>query len=246
MGIGYIAFQQCTPPFDKPEVRWAIAHAINRQALIDAFYTKQDVLAEGFQPPAIMGHNPNLPDIEYDPDKAKELLAQAGLPDGFKTDFWYIPVIRGYFPDSKAIGEAIAVDLAKVGIEVELKTEDWGAYLEHRNEGKFPMWMLGWGSDNGDPDNFIGWHFIHPMGEPKAEDCYNNDELTQLLIDGAKEPDTAKREQMYQRAEEIVHEEMPRLPIVWPAGKVHLRKEVQGYEPIPFKAWYHLASIAEE
>jgi peptide/nickel transport system substrate-binding protein len=246
MGIGYIAFQQCTEPFDKLEVRQAIAHAINRQALIDAFYTERDVLAEGFQPPAIMGHNPDLPDIEYDPDKAKELLAQAGLPDGFKTDFWYIPVIRGYFPDSKAIGEAIAVDLAKVGIEVELKTEDWGAYLEHRNEGQFPMWMLGWGSDNGDPDNFIGWHFIHPMGEPKAEDCYNNDELTQLLIDGAREPDTAKREAMYQRAEEIVHDDMPRLPIVWPAGKTFLRKDVKGYEPIPFRFQWHLYSIEEE
>jgi peptide/nickel transport system substrate-binding protein len=246
MGIGYIAFQQCTPPFDKLEVRWAIAHAINRRALIDAFYTDRDVIAEGFQPPAIMGHNPDLPPIEYNPDKAKELLAQAGLPDGFKTDFWYIPVIRGYFPDSKAIGEAIAVDLAKVGIEVELKTEDWGAYLEHRNEGQFPMWMLGWGSDNGDPDNFIGWHFIHPMGEPKEEDCYDSDELTQLLIDGAKEPDTVKREQMYQRAEEIVHEDMPRLPIVWPAGRTFLRESVKGYEPVPFKAWYHLVSIEEE
>jgi len=245
MGIGYVAFQQCTEPFDKLEVRQAIAHAINRQALIDAFYTDADVLAKGFQPPAIMGSNPNLPAIEYDPDKAKELLAQAGLPDGFKTEFWYIPVIRGYFPDSKAIAEAMAVDLAKVGIEVELMTEDWGAYLEHRNEGKFPMWMLGWGSDNGDPDNFIGWHFVHPMGEPKAEDCYNNDELTQLLIDGAREPDTAKREQMYQRAEEIVHDDMPRVPIVWPAGKTFFRKNVQGYEPIPFKFYWHLLSIEE-
>jgi peptide/nickel transport system substrate-binding protein len=108
------------------------------------------------------------------------------------------------------------------------------------------MWMLGWGSDNGDPDNFIGWHFIHPMGEPKAEDCYNNDELTQLLIDGAKEPDEAKREAMYQRAEELVHQDMPRLPIVWPAGRTFLRKDVKGYEPIPFKQWYHLVSIEEE
>ncbi len=81
-------------------------------------------------------------------------MAEAGLPDGFATDFWYIPVVRGYFPDSKAIGEAIAADLAKVGITVNLMTEDWGAYLEDRNIGKFPMWMLGWGSDNGDPDNY--------------------------------------------------------------------------------------------
>ncbi len=245
MGVGYISFQQCTEPFGDEKVRWAIAHAINRQALVDTFYTDRDVLAEGFQPPAILGHNPDLPAIEYDPDKAKQLLTEAGYPDGFKTEFWYIPVIRGYFPDSKAIAEAIAVDLAKVGIEVELKTEDWGAYLEHRNEGKFPMWMLGWGSDNGDPDNFIGWHFIHPVGQPKEEDCYDNGELTQLLIDGAREPDIAKREEIYQNAEQIVHDDMPRLPIAWPAGQQFWRNEVKGREPVVFRSWFEKTWLEE-
>jgi peptide/nickel transport system substrate-binding protein len=245
LSTGYIAFQQCTEPFGNEKVRWAIAHAINRQALVDTFYTDRDVLATGFQPPAILGSNPNLPPIEYDPEQAKQLLAEAGYPDGFKTEFWYIPVIRGYFPDSKAIAEAMAVDLAKVGIDVELKTEDWGAYLEDRNVGKFPMWMLGWGSDNGDPDNFIGWHFMHPLGQPKEEDCYANDELVQLLIDGAREPDVAKREQIYQQAEQIVHDDMPRLPVAWVAGQSFFRNEVKGREPVVFRSWYEKTWIEE-
>ena len=66
------------------------------------------------------------------------------------------------------------------------------------------MWMLGWGSDNGDPDNYIGYHFAHDVGEPKVEDCYANDKLAQLLIDGRKEPDLAKREKIYQEAEQLV------------------------------------------
>jgi len=246
MGVGYIAFQQCIEPFDKVDVRWAIAHAINRQALVDAFYTKNDTLAKCFQPPAILGSNPDVGEIEYNPEKAKELLAQAGLPDGFKTEFWYIPVIRGYFPDSKAIAEAIAVDLAKVGIEVELMTKDWGPYLDDRLQGKFPMWMLGWGSDNGDPDNFIGFHFAHPVGKPNAEDCYDSDELSQLLIDGAQEPDAAKREEIYKKAEQIVHDDMARLPIAWPAGRSFWRKSVKGYEPVVFRSWYEKIWIEEE
>jgi peptide/nickel transport system substrate-binding protein len=245
MQTGYVAFQQCTEPFGDPKVRWAIAHAINRQALVDTFYTDRDVLATGFQPPAILGSNPDLPEIEYDPDKAKQLLTEAGYPDGFKTEFWYIPVIRGYFPDSKAIAEAIAVDLAKVGIEVELKTEDWGAYLEDRNVGKFPMWMLGWGSDNGDPDNYIGWHFMHPVGQPKEEDCYGNDELVQLLIAGAQEPDVAKREGIYQQAEQIVHDDMARVPIAWAAGQQFWRNEVKGREPVVFRSWFEKTWIEE-
>jgi len=245
LSTGYIAFQQCTEPFDKLEVRQAIAHAVNWAALIPAFYGEFGQLAGSFQPPAILGHNPDIQPFEYNPDKAKELLAAAGLPDGFETDFWYIPVIRGYFPDSKAIGEAIAADLARVGIRVNLQTEDWGAYLDDRNQGKFPMWMLGWGSDNGDPDNYIGYHFAHPVGEPKAEDCYANDELAQLLIDGRIEADPAKREVIYQQAEEIVHNDVARIPVVWTTGTTVFRNEVKGYEPVVFRDWYEYIWIEE-
>jgi peptide/nickel transport system substrate-binding protein len=244
LGVGYIAFQQCIKPFDNVKVRQAIAMAINRDALVKNFYAEGDEVANGFQPPAIPGSKSGLK-IEYNPEKAKALLAEAGFPDGFSTEFWYVPVIRGYSPDGKAIAEAIAVDLAKIGVKVELKTEDWGAYLQHRNEGKFAMWMLGWGSDNGDPDNFIGYHFAHPVGEPKVEDCYANDKLSQLLIDGAKEPDMAKREKLYQDAEQAVFDDMARIPVAWPAGHVWFRANVQGYEPVVFRSWYEKVSVTE-
>jgi peptide/nickel transport system substrate-binding protein len=246
LSVGYIAFQQCTEPFDDVRVRKAIAMAINRKALVDTFYTKQDTLATGFQPPAVLGYNPNLKGYEYNPDEAKKLLTEAGFPDGFTTEFWYIPVIRGYFPNSKEIAEAISVDLAKIGVTVELKTEDWGVYLEDRNLGKFPMWMLGWGSDNGDPDNFIGWHFAHPIGEPKVEDCYGNDVLAQKLIDGAKEPDTANREKLYQDAEQIVFDDVPRIPVAWVASRAFFTKNVKGYTPVVFRSWYEFLYIEDD
>ncbi len=154
-------------------------------------------------------------------------------------------MVRGYFPDSKAIGEAIAADLARVGIIVNLQTEDWGAYLDDRNQGKFPMWMLGWGSDNGDPDNYIGYHFSTPVGEPKDEDCYDNPELAQLLIDGRTEADPAVRETIYQRAEEIVHEDVARIPVVWTTTVTVLRNEVKGYVPVVFRDWYEYMWIEE-
>jgi len=244
LGVGYIAFQQCIAPFENVKVRQAVAMAINREALVANFYAEGDTVADGFQPPAIPGSKPTLK-IKYDPDAAKALLTEAGFPDGFSTEFWYVPVIRGYSPDGKAIAEAISVDLAKVGITVELKTEDWGAYLDHRNQGIFPMWMLGWGSDNGDPDNFIGYHFAHPVGEPKVEDCYGNDKLSQLLIDGAKEPDMEKRIAIYQEAEQIVYDDMARIPVAWPAGHVFFRANVQGYEPVVFRSWYEKLYIVE-
>lgn len=245
LGVGYIAFQMCTSPFENVKVRQAIGMAINREALIKNFYAEGDEVANCFQPPAIPGSKPDLK-IDYDPEAAKALLAEAGFPDGFSTEFWYVPVIRGYSPDGKAIAEAISVDLAKIGVMVELKTEDWGAYLDHRNEGKFPMWMLGWGSDNGDPDNFIGYHFAHPIGEPKVEDCYGNDELSQLLIDGAKEPDMEKRIAIYQQAEQLIHDDWARIPVAWPASHVFFRTNVQGYEPVVFRSWYEKLYVTED
>jgi len=235
---GYIAFQQCIEPFDKKEVREAVAHAVNWAALIPAFYGDYGQLAGSFQPPAIMGSNPDIQPFSYDPDLAKELLVKAGLPDGFTTDFWYIPVVRGYFPDSKAIGEAIAADLAKVGITVNLQTEDWGAYLADRLEGKFPMWMLGWGSDNGDPDNFIGYHFAQSPDVLRVEDCYKNDELGKLLVDGSTIPDTAQREEIYKKAEQLVHDDVARIPVVWATTPVVFRSDVMGYQPVVFRSWY--------
>jgi peptide/nickel transport system substrate-binding protein len=235
---GYIAFQQCTEPFDKLEVRKAIAHAVNWEALIPVFYGEYGQLAGSFQPPAILGSNPDIQPHEYNPDLARELLAEAGLPDGFETDFWYIPVQRGYFPDSKAIAEAIAADLANVGITVNLQTEDWGAYLEDRNLGRFPMWMLGWGSDNGDPDNYLGYHFAHTPGNPKEEDCYNSPELAELLIQGRTIADSDEREQIYMNAEQIVYDDVARIPVVWATTPVVFRTSVKGYEPVVFRSWY--------
>jgi len=238
LSTGYIAFQQCMKPFDKKEVREAIAHAVNWGALIKPFYGEFGQLAGSFQPPAILGSNPDVQPYKYDPELAKQLLAKAGLPNGFETDFWYIPVIRGYFPDSKAIGEAIAADLAKVGIKVNLKTEDWGAYLADRNEGKFPMWMLGWGSDNGDPDNYVGWHFSHAIGQPRKEDCYGNDKVAELIIKGATEPKASEREKIYQEAEMLIHEDVPRIPVVWVSSVAVFRNDVKGYDPVVFRSWY--------
>jgi peptide/nickel transport system substrate-binding protein len=245
LSTGYISFQQSVKPFDKLEVRQAIAMAVNWDAIVKTFYDKYALRATGFQPPAIVGHNPNIKPYEYSPDKAKELLKKAGLADGFSTDFWYIPVIRGYFPDSKAIGEAIAADLAKVGIKVSLKTEDWGAYLKDRQEGKFPMWMLGWGSDNGDPDNFIGYHFLWTDGKtPNKEDAYNNPKLQDLLRKGQTEPDAAKREKLYQDAEQIVYDEVPRIAVAWVTIPSVFPKTVKGWtNPLPvFRDWFEYYS----
>ena len=229
MSLGYINFNQAILPFNRVEVRQAIAMAVDWDGIIKTFYGEYAKRATCFQPPAILGHNPSIKAYEYNPEKARELLKSVGLENGFSTDFWYIPVVRGYFPDSKALSEAMAADLAKVGVTLNLKTKDWGAYLKDRSDGKFPMWALGWGSDTGDPDNFIGYHFIwsDPL-KPNIEDSYSNAKLQELLHQGRIEPDPAMREKIYQEAEQIVHDDVARIPVAWPATTNFTKVYVKG------------------
>jgi peptide/nickel transport system substrate-binding protein len=70
-----------------------------------------------------------------------------------------MPVSRPYYPNPKEIAEAIAADLAKVGITVQLQTTDWTVYLDKSRKGQMALWMLGWTGDNGDPDNFVCYFF---------------------------------------------------------------------------------------
>src|SRR5690606_39696668 len=121
-------------PLDDVRVRRAIAMAIDKQAIVAAFYAGLGVPAQQFVPEAMWGRSENLTDVPYDPAGARRLLAQAGYPNGFETEFWYMPVSRPYFPAPQPIAEAIASYLADVGIRVRLQTEDWGTYLSDRSE----------------------------------------------------------------------------------------------------------------
>ena len=89
-----------------------------------------------------------------------------------------MPVSRPYYPNPKEIAEAIAADLAKVGITAQLQTTDWAVYLDKRKNGQMPLYMLGWTGDNGDPDNFVCYFFCSPgasarrlLRQPAADRC---------------------------------------------------------------------------
>jgi peptide/nickel transport system substrate-binding protein len=172
--------------------------------------------------------------------KVKALLAEAGSPDGLSemtiaediTDadgnvlfkagdvlplrFYYIPATRFYIANPKEVAEAMAADLANAGINVELYLEgDWPTYLASRSEGKMPgMYMLGWGGDNGDPDNFTGY-FFRGAGEPIArEGWYTNPPLAELLQTALVTPDKEAREPMYKEADQMLHDDVARIWLV--------------------------------
>ena len=143
---------------------------------------------------------------------AQQLLSDAGFADGFSTQFWYMPVSRPYFPSAEPVASAVASYMADVGIQTELQTEDWGTYLDDNNTGKFPIYMLGWSADYADPDNFVYTFFGAEEGQRNFG--WDNAEARNLLDQARQEPDEAARAELYGQINQLIHDQVPAIPVV--------------------------------
>jgi peptide/nickel transport system substrate-binding protein len=218
MNIGYLAMNTQKKPFDSPKVRQAVVHAINMPAIVQAFFGDTAEVASNPMPPSIPFFNKSIQPYEYDPERAKQLLAEANMPDGFTTDLWYMPVPRPYMPNGKGIAEAMQADLQKVGIKVNLVTREWGTYLQETGKGRHSMALLGWTGDNGDPDNFLNVLLSSQTATPEnAQNIayYKNLRVDKLLQTGQSTTDEAERQRVYYQAQEIIHEDVPWVPIAY-------------------------------
>lgn len=231
--VGYLALNPSYAPLAKLQVRQAIAHAINREAIVQAFWKDLATTDEHFTPPALAAfQSQDVPTYAYDPDKAKQLLTEAGFAQGFDLELWYMPVSRPYYPTPKPIAEAFASDLSKIGINVTLRTKDWAAYLADRNrQPGFQAFMLGWTGDYSDPDNFYYPHF--GPGATTDLGLWQNDQILDLLDEARQAVDEAGRVSLYAQVDQILAEEVVRLPIVHSQPLLAKRASVSGWMPSP-------------
>jgi peptide/nickel transport system substrate-binding protein len=159
--VGYLGLNHAKDWLANKNVRLAIAHAIDKQAIIDAIYPGDAVPAKEFQPEKLFGFNDAVEDYPYDPEAAQEYL-QAAIDEGVEIPesavFYVMPVSRAYYPDPQPTGELIQAYLAEIGINAEIVSPAWpDPYLSDLEEDgtKHDLFMLGWVGDNGDPDNFL-------------------------------------------------------------------------------------------
>lgn len=233
--VGYLAMNQEKKPFDNPKVRQAIAHAINKQAIVDTIYNGFAEVAKNPMPPTMWAYNDKVRTYEYDPSKAKQLLKEAGLEQGFETDIWAMPVPRPYMPDGRKVAEAIQGDLAKVGIKVKIVSYDWGTYLKKTQDGEHSMALLGWTGDIGDPDNFLYVLLDKDNAVKPAQNIsfYKSDRLHELLIKAQVESDTKKRTSLYLEAQEVIAADVPMIPIAHSTDVVPMQSHVEGFTMDP-------------
>jgi dipeptide transport system substrate-binding protein len=236
LNVGYLAMNVTKKPFDDKRVRQAVNYAINKAAILEAVYPGVGVPAKNPIPPSLWSYNDDVKDYPYDLAKAKQLLADAGLKDGFETDLWWMPVQRPYNPNAKRIGELMQADLEKVGIKAKLVSYEWGEYRKRLAQGEHQMGQIGWTGDNGDPDNFmyvlLGCAAAKPGGSNIAKWCYKP--FDDLLVQAKRTPDVARRTALYKQAQVIFKEEAPWLTIAHAVQNAPVRKEVQNYKLSPF------------
>ena len=233
--VGYLALNTEKKPFDNVLVRRAIAHAINKQAIVSGIYNGYGIPAKNLLPPTIWGYNNDIKDYDYNPAKAKELLKQAGYPHGFTTDLWAMPVPRPYMPDGRKVAEAIQGDLAKVGIKAKIVSYEWGTYLQRTEMGEHGMALMGWTGDIGDPDNFLYVLLDKDNAVKPAQNIsfYKSDKLHKILIQAQVEQDHAKRIALYREAQVIIHDDVPLVPIAHGVEIVPMKDTVEGFKLDP-------------
>ncbi|MBX5476487.1 MAG: ABC transporter substrate-binding protein [Clostridia bacterium] len=233
--VGYLAFNVEKAPFNDKKVRQAFNMAIDKKAIVDAFYGDLGEPANTPLPPKMWGHS-NLQDYPYDPEQAKQLLQEAHFDFSKTYELWAMSNPRPYFPEPTKIAEAIAQDLSKIGVKVKIVTYDWDTYLAKTENGEHALALMGWIGDNGDPDNFL-YVLLDKDNATKGSAgniaFYRSDPLHELLIKAQQTPDQATRTQLYEQAQQIIHEDAPWVPLVYAEDPVAASAKVQGYVASP-------------
>jgi peptide/nickel transport system substrate-binding protein len=242
--LGYVTMNAAVAPTNNVLVRKAVAYALDRQGVVNAFYGGRGVVATQFQPPSLFGYAKNVTKYSYNPAKSKALLQQAGLHLPVKIDFWYpTNVTRPYMPNPKGIFEAFQASLDNSGFQVVAHSAPWRPdYLQKVDSGTAGnLNLVGWIPDYGDPDDWLGTWFK----TFSAQFGFHDDHIFNLLQKAASVPGIAQRTKLYQQANRyIMGTLVPGVPYVYTGSAAAFQKKVHGFIASPTQTeFYNLLSI---
>lgn len=231
LNISYLSFNMRRPITGIREVRQALDLAIDRQTIFKAMFPRGDAIqAVGPFPPQIPGFNPALTN-NYDPERAKQLLTQAGFPKGFDIDLWALPVARPTNPNGLLLAQLVQQDWARIGVRARILSYEWGEYLKRANAGEHDVYMSGWTGDTGDADDFLSPTLTCSASRDRVKFC--NAEFDRLVDAARGETNTPKRMAMYRQAQEIFKRERPWIPIAHSTIYIPMQKDVMGFVMSP-------------
>jgi peptide/nickel transport system substrate-binding protein len=230
LGISLISMNMDMKPFDNPKVREAMNYAVNRQRIFQTVFYGKGEIANQILPPNWFGHNPSIKGFPYDPEKAKKLLAEAGFPNGFKTDLisWVNP--RPYNPSPRDTVALVKSDLAKVGVDVDIKMMNWTTFLGERSKSGYGMTMAGWVSGTLDPDGIV-YPLLHSKFIRNIDlinwSHWRSAEGDKLMEEARSTYDRKTRDKLYQEVAVLADKDVPALYLAHPITAVAFRKNLK-------------------
>jgi oligopeptide transport system substrate-binding protein len=227
LSLYYIGFNTAKPPFDDVNIRRAFCHAVNKGRIVKVILRDMVNEAEGILPPGMLGYNEALGGLDYDVEKAKELIADSkygdvsNLPPITLTIEGYGNSIPSY------LGAIIQEWQQNLGVEISVRQLEPENFIYNLKQEKDEMFAVGWIADYPDPHNFLDILFY--TGSENNIFEYSNPSLDALLDQAAIEQDEAMRLAMYQQAEQLVIDDAPCLPLFHGANYILVEPYVNGY-----------------
>ena len=232
--LGYIAYNTQHPPFNRLEVRQAMDMAVNKKAIIQAVYQDSGQLAVNAMPPTQWSYDESLKDAPYDPEKARQLLQQAGVKPGTEVTLWAMPVQRPYNPNAKLMAEMLQADWNKLGFKVRIVSYEWGEYLKRMKSGEHDIALIGWTGDNGDPDNWLGTLYSCDAIGSNNYSLWCDPQYDSLVKQAKQVTDQAQRSALYQQAQQRLKQQVPITPVAHSTVNQPLSVKVSGFKVSPF------------
>ena len=225
----YIGMNVNEPPLDDPKVRQALNLAFDRQTIAATVYEGLVNPAKSIIPPGFPSYNPDLAGYEFDPEKARQLLAESSYGDSLDS----LPLITLSIPSGFGAAlplhlEVLLQEWANMGVRVEIQQTEYATFIQDLHQKRFQMYEFGWIADYPDPQNFLDILF-HSKSENNHIN-YSNPQVDALLEQARVEPDQATRFQLYNRIEEMILADAPWVP-TWNRGEGYalVKPNVKGY-----------------
>jgi peptide/nickel transport system substrate-binding protein len=227
LGYDYINIDNTKEPWNKLEVRQAFSYAIDRKEVLAVAGSNLGTLIAPI-PPALKDYalDPeSLPEYKPDPDKARDLLAKAGLANGFSSELQLIPT----FPTMVSGAQVVADQAKKVSINLDLKQVEYGVWIKGFNAHEFTLTMNITGG-NTDPDSLL---FNRLYSKSVNQNNWSDPEVDDLLQQGKVATDPARRKQIYTQLQRLLVQKVPQIWL-FSTDLIHvMKKEVQGFVPHP-------------
>ncbi len=228
--VGYLAFQTTRKPLDDRRVREALATAVDLDNVVKAVWQGTGTPTASVVSPGLFGHSDTLKPRRQDTARAKALLAEAGLPNGFTIVLWAIPVARAYMPNGRRAAEMIQADWAKIGVTAKIVTFEWGEYLRRARAGEGDTAMLGGTWDYPDPSQQLIPFTCESLSTGRNSPKWCNRAYSDLIAKANTVTDTAVRTQLYQQAQQVIFDDVPFMTFADTRTSVPVRSTVKGFK----------------